>query len=203
MLLDPSKPQILGLQEENFEAFSLDNDINLRSFPPAVMSPAYSRSKSNLDQVYSNKNVKQDRENLLNANKPRISSVVNKLSLHRQSSYKENSSNSPRNYIKHSNSDANINKNTNITSKMLNKKNLLVNTNNSLPNISKPQNVDMKQIVKPMPVKAIPIIMDSTAYSIKNSVDESPVSDEYLHLELDKPAGLALEEFLPVSKTGN
>lgn len=121
-----------------------------------------------------------------------------KTGLQRQSSYKENSERIARNNISHSRSDASLNKNA-VASKLLNnKRNLFTPKNNSSPNIAK--SIDTKNNDKPVPVKAIPIIMNTTKFATKDSPDESPVSDEYLPNELDKPAGLALEEFLPVSK---
>jgi hypothetical protein len=74
--LDPSEPQILAdITTDNFEALSLDNNVNNYTAPPAVTSSQYSRSKSNLDQVYVSRLTKQqeNRENIVsNGNKNKV-----------------------------------------------------------------------------------------------------------------------------------
>lgn len=112
---DPAEPQILGDHHmtENLEALSLDNSVNNyhNSEPPAISPNKYSRSKSNLDQVYlSRLSKQQDRENILPNNKP--TKPAPKFSLQRQTSVKEGAertrTKSQSDGIKHSASEANI-----------------------------------------------------------------------------------------------
>ncbi|VEN62010.1 unnamed protein product, partial [Callosobruchus maculatus] len=57
---DPSEPQILSnIISDNFEALSLDNNINNFKNHHAPDTNQYSRSKSNLDQVYHSRLTKQ------------------------------------------------------------------------------------------------------------------------------------------------
>lgn len=109
---DPAAPQILSnINSDSFEALSLDNTVNnyRNSPPPAINTNKYSRSKSNLDQVYVSRLVKQqNRENILpNINKTK---PVAKFALQRQSSCKDVPEVVPKTgSIKHSVSEANIN----------------------------------------------------------------------------------------------
>ncbi|RZB38685.1 katanin p80 WD40 repeat-containing subunit B1, partial [Asbolus verrucosus] len=165
---DPAEPQILvEIANDNFEALSLDNNINSYSPPPAVTSSQYSRSKSNLDQVYVSRLTKQqDRENILpaaNKNKtqqqppqqppsstPRWLNLRDssqtltvdfcRFYLQRQSSCKDvpESAPKPSSIIKHSVSDANISKSS-VSSRNSSRKNSFSrpNRNSSVPNVSK------------------------------------------------------------------
>jgi hypothetical protein len=66
---------LADITTDNFEALSLDNNVNNYTAPPAVTSSQYSRSKSNLDQVYVSRLTKQqeNRENIVsNGNKNKV-----------------------------------------------------------------------------------------------------------------------------------
>lgn len=186
------------------EALSLDNNINYKVNKEPVVSSPYSRSKSNLEQVYANKKVTQ--QNLLNTTKSKTN-IGSKYNLQRQSSCKENSEKTPRNDIKQSRSDASINRNSNAIPKLFSKRNLSSIKTHSSPNISK-SNLNEKNNIKQSNIKSNQIIMLTSNYSSstittaiqkRDSPDDSPISDEYLPNELDRPVGLTLEEFLPVS----
>nr|CAH7757439.1 unnamed protein product [Callosobruchus chinensis] len=122
---DPSEPQILSnIISDNFEALSLDNNINNFKNHHAPDTNQYSRSKSNLDQVYHSRLTKQqppvrdlpstenqtENNNKNSSNKSRPSG----FRLQRQSSCKDvperPERGTTRTSIKHSVSEANITK---------------------------------------------------------------------------------------------
>lgn len=207
--LDPTEPQILGeIPSESFEALSLDNNINYRqSPPPQLNSSPYSRSKSNLDQVYVSRLSKQDRENVLpNTNKVKTQSFQ-KFNLQRQSSCKDVPEKLPKsnNNIKHSVSDAVLSKSSNVSSRNISRKNSFSrpSRNSSVPNVSRIP-TSARPVEKPVPIKPIPVIPNApvdiyvTPVSTKLSPEEKP-QDEYVPTAVDKPVGLILDDFLPVS----
>jgi hypothetical protein len=126
--------------------------------------------------------------------------------LQRQSSCKDVPESAPKNnsIIKHSVSEANISK-TSMSSKSSSRKNSFSRSsrNSSVPNVSKiPMNSARTE--KNGPVKAPPSYITSTPVDIyvnsKISLDSSPSEEvEFVPVSIDRPVGLDLDDFLPVS----
>ncbi|KAI4464785.1 katanin p80 subunit [Holotrichia oblita] len=204
--MDPTQPQILEDEQwENFKALSLDSRINCPESPqPIKSSTTYSRSKSNLDQVYSSRVSKQEVQDVP-SNKQKAQSN-HKPNYQRQSS-RENAAekNHRNNLIKHSASDANISKSSNISStKIVSRKNSFSKTSRNLSvpnvNVSKiPLNSSRNERSVP---KSIHIISNSPVDSYsspKISPDESSQDDDFVPVSIDRPVGLDLDDFLPKS----
>lgn len=209
---DPSEPQILMDEkaEETFEALSLDTmtyDSPAQLQPPALTSTAYSRSKSNLDQVYYSHLAKQhERENILpeNNDKPiqKPQKVQKQLSLQRQSSCKEVPEKiSKNNTIRHSVSEMNINKST-VTSRVSSRKNSFSKGSGGLQRI--PQTPLRAMDRTNIPVKAVPLSTSTPIVDIYVSpkiLPETPTEDDSFVPALpDKAYGLNINDFLPVSR---
>lgn len=205
-LTDPTQPQILEDEQwENFKALSLDSRINCPESPqPVKSSTTYSRSKSNLDQVYSSRQAKQEVQEVP-SNKQKAQ-PNHKPNYQRQSS-RENAAekNHRNNLIKHSASDANISKSSNISStKIVSRKNSFSkpSRNLSVPNVNVskiPLNSSRNERSVP---KSIHIISNSPVDSYsspKISPDESSPDDDFVPVSIDRPVGLDLDDFLPVS----
>ncbi|XP_060517418.1 katanin p80 WD40 repeat-containing subunit B1 [Cylas formicarius] len=204
---NPAEPQILGdtATEENFEALSLDNNLNNyhNSDPPTIAPNQYSRSKSNLDQVYLSRLTRQqERENLQTTNANRIKNVP-KFNLQRQGSVKDVPEKVPKGAgIKHSASEANINKGYS-SSRNVSRKNSFSkpSRNSSVPNVSitKATNgarINDKPAIRPVSISNQPV--DIYVRSSKLSPDEVPVEEpEFIPTYIDKPVGLELDDFLP------
>nr|XP_023023531.1 katanin p80 WD40 repeat-containing subunit B1 [Leptinotarsa decemlineata] len=196
---DPSEPQVLGdLITDSFEALSLDNDINnYKNDPSQDNSKHYSRSKSNLDQVYNNR--QQNRENILpNINKTKPST---KFALQRQSSYKDVPEKVPKaGNIKHSVSEANITKGS-VSSRNSSRKNSFSkpSRNSSVPNVSKIPNLNSARIIEKGPVKPIMLSPVDIYVNSRISPEEKPVEEDedFYPMSIDKPVGLDLDDFLP------
>lgn len=196
---DPSEPQILShLPTENFEALSLDESVNnYRNSAPPVMSPnQYSRSKSNLDQVYISRLAKQqDRENNVSNAKTK---PVAKFGYQRQSSVKEGSErikdkSNLNASIKHSVSEVNITKGGNVNSRNPSRKNSFSRPNRkfSEPNVS----VIKSNLRIPVDKPSAPV---DIYVSSKLSPDESPVEEnEFVPVSNDRPVGINFDDFLP------
>ncbi|KAF5302116.1 hypothetical protein FQA39_LY10451 [Lamprigera yunnana] len=195
--LDPTEPQILGeLNLESFEAASLDNSINCRNHSPLPLynSTPYSRSKSNLDQVY-NETTNQDNENAL----PKINNMkqqsYQKFNLQRQSSCKDVPEKLPNNNIKHSVSEATLGRNSNMQStRTASRKNSFSkpSRNSSVPNVSK-----IPTTAKQEKVASIKSLSDDI-YSCDNTkVLPDERLSEYIPATVDKPVGLDMDDFLP------
>jgi katanin p80 WD40 repeat-containing subunit B1 len=126
--------------------------------------------------------------------------------LQRQSSCKDVPESAPKNnsIIKHSVSEANISK-TSMSSRSSSRKNSFSRSsrNSSVPNVSKiPMNSARTE--KNGPVKAPPSYITSTPVDIyvnsKISPDSSPSEEvEFVPVSIDRPVGLDLDDFLPVS----
>lgn len=206
LFIDPAEPQILGdiTTTDCFEALSLDN---YRNSPPTNLnlSPTqYSRSKSNLDQVYISRLTKQqDRENILpNINKTKPIQQQQRFSLQRQNSCKDVPEKLPKtNSIKHSVSEANINKGSLSSRTSSTRKNSFSKpsrNSSSVPNVSKiPQvNGTTKQQYRNFN-NPVDIYVKT-----KISPDESPSEEnEFVPISVDKPVGLDLDDFLPKHHT--
>ncbi|KAG5876724.1 hypothetical protein JTB14_015513 [Gonioctena quinquepunctata] len=197
--LDPSEPQVLGdIITDSFEALSLDNNINnYKNSPPQLNSNHYSRSKSNLDQVYNSR--QQNRENILpNINKTK---PAPKFALQRQSSCKDVPEKVPKaSNIKHSVSEANINKGS-VSSRNSSRKNSFSkpSRNSSVPNVSKIPNLNSARIIEKGPVKPIALTPVDIYVNSRISPEERPIEEDedFIPVSLDKPVGLDLDDFLP------
>lgn len=186
----------------------MDNNINHYSPPSTYTSTKYSRSKSNLDQVYVSRLTKQqDRENnISNINKNKNQQLSTpRFYLQRQSSCKDVPENTSKtsSIIKHSVSDANISKNS-LSSRNSSRKNSFSkpSRNSSVPNVSKIPSA--RNIDKVVPVKTQLSYITSTSedgyVSSKLSPDSSPSEEvEFVPVSIDRPVGLDLDDFLPVS----
>ncbi|XP_050306763.1 katanin p80 WD40 repeat-containing subunit B1 [Anthonomus grandis grandis] len=185
--LDPTEPQILGDHNgtsDNCEALSLDNYENPK---PTGFTPKYSRSKSNVDQVYQSKLSKQpDRENVPN-NKIAVKPTP-RYSVQRQFSVKDGGdveTKTRSENIKHSASEANLNRGGG-TSRATSRKNSFSKPtrNSSVPNVSVKNNLRSLDLSKP-----------------KSKVEDlsSPTTPEtdFVPTTVDRPAGIDLNEFLP------
>lgn len=204
---DPAEPQVLGeLPSESFEALSLDNNINYRqTTAPTISTTSYSRSKSNLDQVYVN-HLSKNRENVLpNINKQKPQNVQ-KNYLQRQSSCKEVPEKIPKNdNIRHSISDMNISK-TAVSSRSTSRKNSFSRpSRNSVgPNLTKiPNSTSTRMMERPaVPAKPIPInnaVRHVDMYVSPKISPETPPENEFVPNCVDRPVGLDMDDFLPVS----
>ncbi|KRT81928.1 hypothetical protein AMK59_5986, partial [Oryctes borbonicus] len=202
---DPTQPQILEDEQwENFKALSLDGRINCSESPkPLKSSTTYSRSKSNLDQVYSSRQSKQEPQDVP-SNKQKAQ-TNHKPNYQRQGSRESAAEKNHRNnLIKHSASDANISKSSNVSStKIASRKNSFSKTsrNLSVPNVNAskiPLNSSRSERSVP---KSIQIITNSPvdSYSPKISPDESSQDDDFVPVSVDRPVGLELDDFLPKS----
>lgn len=198
--LDPAEPQVLvDVQPENFEALSLDNDTSCESSP--VLSPtAYSRSKSNLDQVYFTQLAKQERENILpNIEKPQKAPKVQRLNLQRQSSCKEVPEKiSKNNAIRHSVSVSDVSKA--ISSRTSVRKNSFSKSVglSGIPNLARVRHSDRTNI----PVKSVPLSSSTPIVDLYVSPKISPGTppeEEFVPAMADEAYGLNINDFLPVS----
>lgn len=181
------------MPSESFEALSLDNNVNYSQSPPSVLSPtSYSRSKSNLDQMYINKFAKPEP-------KPQN---YQRVDLHRQSSYKEVPEKIPNNNnIRHSISDMNISKSVG-SSKVPSRKNSFSkpHRNSSVPNVTKIPNLQVgKNIEKPVNTMKTVAVNTGRHIDIYVSPKMSPTEDEVIPVCAEKPVGLDMDDFLPVS----
>ncbi|KAF7273298.1 hypothetical protein GWI33_013988 [Rhynchophorus ferrugineus] len=194
---DPSEPQVLSnVPIENFEALSLDESVNnYRNSEQIVSSPVqYSRSKSNLDQVYISRLAKQqDKDN--NVSTVKVKPTM-RFGYQRQTSVKEASERtrdkSLNSGIKHSSSEANITKGG-YNSRNASRKNSFSKPtrNTSVPNVA--------------PVKSSPrITVEKTSppaeifSSTKLSPDDFPVDEnEFIPVYNDRPVGIQFDDFLP------
>ncbi|CAH0557594.1 unnamed protein product [Brassicogethes aeneus] len=207
-IVDPAAPQILGeITSDSFEALSLDNNINnYHKSPPPASSPAqYSRSKSNLDQVYASKLTK---ENIL----PNINrtgrTVAPRYNLQRQSSCKDvpekDKIPTRSNNMRHSVSeDTNVNKGS-MSSRVSLRKNSITSSRpvrTSVPNLTKvppPNSARTNRIDR---VK-LNLITNGDQVDIylpsKISPEERPPKEEsYVPVSIDKPVGIIFDDFLP------
>lgn len=204
--LDPAEPQVLGdhYLTDNFEALSLDNNLNNyhNSEPPAMSPNQYSRSKSNLDQVYlSRMTQQQERENILPNNKIK---PAPKFTYQRQTSVKEeserNKEKTQNSGIKHSVSEANINKGVN-PSRTPSRKNSFSkpNRNASVPNVSVIKNINSARNNSEKP-KSLHIVNPPVDIYVnsKLSPEDIPVDDnEFVPSSIDRPVGVDFDDFLP------
>ncbi|CAG9860367.1 unnamed protein product [Phyllotreta striolata] len=188
---DILEPQILSnLISDNFEALSLDNNLNnYKNSSVQITLNRYSRSKSNLDQVYE-KRQRDNRENILpNINKTK---TAPKFALQRQSSCKDVPDKPPKSSnIKHSVSEANINKGS-VSSRNSSRKNSFSKPTNrnstSVPNVSK-----MPSSRKPAMLPQVDIYVNSS----RVSPEDQSMEDAFVPVCVDKPVGLDLDDFLP------
>ncbi|XP_019756427.1 katanin p80 WD40 repeat-containing subunit B1 isoform X4 [Dendroctonus ponderosae] len=198
----PTEPQILGdNMTENVEALSLDNSVNnylnSDSEPPNISPNKFSRSKSNLDQVYLRRLTKQqDRENILPSNKPK---PAPKFSLQRQTSVKEGTerirTKSQSDGMKHSASEASITRGTN-SSRVTSRKNSFSkpSRNSSVPNVSAVKNIRNSEVPKSIHITNRPVDL----YVKKLSPDDIPVEEnEFVPSCIDRPVGVDFDDFLP------
>lgn len=165
--------------------------------PPPVLSPtAYSRSKSNLDQVYYSHLAKQERESILpDTEKIQKAQKVQKVGLQRQSSCKEVPEKiSKSNAIRHSVSEANINRTT-ASSKVSSRRSSFSRGVQSLSKIPQTPRANI-------PVKAVPVSSSTPIVDIyvspKISPETPPPEDEFVPAMADEAYGLNINDFLPV-----
>ncbi|CAH1104194.1 unnamed protein product [Psylliodes chrysocephalus] len=191
---DLLEPQILGdIISDNFEALSLDNDINNYKNSTIQINTInhYSRSKSNLDQVYENRQQRDNRENILpNINKTK---PAPKFVLQRQSSCKDVPEKPPKSSsIKHSVSEANINKGS-LSSRTSSRKNSFSKPSSrnstSVPNVSK-----LPSARKSTTLPNVDIYVNSSRISPE---EHSIQDDDFIPVSIDRPVGLDLDDFLP------
>ncbi|CAG9767471.1 unnamed protein product [Ceutorhynchus assimilis] len=214
---DPTEPQILGDHHlsENFEALSLDNNVNHyhNSEPPAISPNKYSRSKSNLDQVYLSRLTKQqDRENILPPANNKTPKPAPKISLQRQTSNKEGVERSRTKSqseagIKHSASEANINRGTNASSKANSRKSSFSKPTprnfTSVPNVStatKINNARNQETTRRTLnlTNNIRQPVDIYVASKLSPEDRTPVEEkDFVPSSLDRPVGVDFDDFLP------
>ncbi|XP_050501448.1 katanin p80 WD40 repeat-containing subunit B1 isoform X2 [Diabrotica virgifera virgifera] len=202
---DILEPQILGsIITESFEALSLDNDLNnYKNSNIQLNTNHYSRSKSNLDQVYENRQQRDNRENILpniNRSKPAA-----KFGLHRQSSCKDVPEKPPKptSNIKHSVSEANINKGS-LSSRASSRKNSFSKpsrNSTSVPNVSKVPNSNSARssVVKSNTLPQVDIYVNSARVS-----PEEPTGGDdnvFVPVSIDRPVGLDMDDFLPKNYT--
>uniref|UniRef100_A0A1Y1KUQ5 Katanin p80 WD40 repeat-containing subunit B1 n=1 Tax=Photinus pyralis TaxID=7054 RepID=A0A1Y1KUQ5_PHOPY len=197
--LDPTEPQILAeIGSESLEALSLDDTVNCNhnSSLPLFNSTPYSRSKSNLDQIFAS--PRSDPEIVL----PKINSVkqqlYQKFNLQRQSSCKDVPEKLPKNNIKHSMSEVTLNKSSVVTSRNISRKNSFSKPtrNSSVPNVSRIPTT-AKQLEKSVPVKSQPVDIYVNNNNSTKVSPEGSLSDDYIPAAVDKPVGLDLDDFLP------
>ncbi|XP_066253983.1 katanin p80 WD40 repeat-containing subunit B1 [Euwallacea similis] len=199
---DPAEPQILGDHHltDNFEALSLDNNVNNfhKPDPPAISPNKYSRSKSNLDQVYLSRLTKQqDAENILPTAKTK---PTPKFNLHRQTSVNENNEKTRiRNQsdgMKHSASEASINRGIQ-SSRVISRKSSFSkpHRNSSVPNVTTVKN-EIKNSHLP---KSLHIVNPPVDLYVKKLSPDDDVSkeNEFVPSRIDRPVGVDFDEFLP------
>lgn len=197
--LDPTEPQILAeIGSESLEALSLDDTINCNhnSSLPLFNSTPYSRSKSNLDQIFAS--PRSDPEIVL----PKINNVkqqlYQKFNLQRQNSCKDVPEKLPKNNIKHSMSEATLNKSSVVALRNISRKNSFSKPtrNSSVPNVSRIPTT-AKQLEKSVPVKSQPVDIYVNNNNSTKVSPEGSLSDDYLPTAVDKPVGLDMDDFLP------
>ncbi|KAL1493986.1 hypothetical protein ABEB36_009663 [Hypothenemus hampei] len=197
---DPTEPQILGdhTLTESFEALSLDNTLNNHNNPPAMSPNKYSRSKSNLDQVYlSRLSKQQDRENILPTAKTKVASKYN---LQRQASVKETTermrTKSQSDGMKHSASEANVNRGLKSTRVAPRKNSFSKPIRNSIvSNVTAIKN-NIKNVDPPKSLHIVNPPVD--LYVKKLSPDTPPIEEnEFIPSCIDRPVGVDFDDFLP------
>ncbi|XP_022913549.1 katanin p80 WD40 repeat-containing subunit B1 [Onthophagus taurus] len=213
-ITDPTAPQILVNERWNNTEHpsSLDERINCVPFPKPVKNPPspYTRSKSNLDQVYSTKIAKAEKDEV-QTNKPKVQQAP-KHAIQRQHSrgnaQEKTNNHRNNNAIKHSASDANISKslssarqNNHVRKNSFSKPNRIL----SVPNVTSskiPLNSNRSEHNVP---KSVPIMQTQPIdiyVSPKSSPEESLQNnefDDFIPVSIDKPVGLDLDDFLPKS----
>lgn len=198
---DPTQPQKL-IMVDSFEALSLDNTIN--NYRNIHTQPSqYSRSKSNLEQIYDNNKVakvQEERENFLPIIKKPTQVPKKKLVLNRQTSCQDEKVAPKNNFnIRQSLSDANLTKSHNqIPSRNITRRNSFTKSRNSL--------IPSNNSGRTMPVdnKVDTVVSHSTAdiyISSKLSPEEPVKRNEIVSAALDKPVGLNIDDFLPKNHT--
>lgn len=192
--------------------------------PSQVISATpIARSQSNLDSVYRSRKLKLDSENIDN-NKNK-NQILSKYQLQRQYSCKDVPEKLPKNHdnngIKHSTSEINLNNvrssNTNNTRKnsFSNNKPSRNASNSNIPNVSRipnPRNLDKNNDIHNSNPKndvhrtnqnnATDIVnINSTQHyhTVQRSSELTENKPGLVKVPVDKPIGLDLEEFLPVS----
>lgn len=178
--------------------------MTYESPPTPLLSPtAYSRSKSNLDQVYYGNLARQERENILpDTEKIQKAHKVQKMSLQRQSSCKEVPEKiSKNNQIRHSVSEANISKST-ASSRISSRKNSFSRAGGAA--LSKIPQTPLRALDRTgVPVKTVPLSASTPIVDIYVSPKlspETPPEEEFVPALADEAYGLNINDFLPVSK---
>ncbi|XP_044750458.1 katanin p80 WD40 repeat-containing subunit B1 isoform X2 [Coccinella septempunctata] len=209
----PTQPQKLVMMD-SFEALSLDNSIN--NYRNTHIPTQYSRSKSNLEQIYDNNKAakgQEERENFLpNINKTNLHVPKKKITgINRQSSCQDERVAPKNNFnIRQSLSDANITKNNNQKTVKV-PDGFATRNNNQIP----PRNLSRKgsfsrtreavpaiKIGRSVPAESENISMlssrTSDIYIPSKLLPDEPVRQtEYIPGALDKPVGLNIDDFLP------
>ncbi|KAK9869415.1 hypothetical protein WA026_003170 [Henosepilachna vigintioctopunctata] len=185
---------------DSFEALSLDNSINnYRNTHPSPPTQ-YSRSKSNLDQIYDNNRTSKtqgERDNFLpDIHKSKLIVQKPKANLQRQMSQDEKVS--PKNSfnIRQSASDANLCKNNNNmqSAKTTTRRNSFSKPRNAtkIPNINSARTVPSDAKRNSL-ISSTPDIYASSNFSPNDSLQENDIVPG----PLDKPVGLDIDDFLP------
>lgn len=196
-----SPPELL-----NSSPKSLTNESDSK----IVTSSPISRSQSNLDNVFRSRKLKVDSDIVTNDNNKNKTQVGQKYQLQRQYSNKdipEKLQKNNDNGIKHSASEVNIN---NIKTRPTSRKNSFSKpsrNSTSIPNVSRIPNPLVNKsndnhigsATKNDAYRSPETINSTTTHyhSIKSS--ESEQKPALVRIPVDKPVGLDLEEFLPVS----
>lgn len=223
IILDPTQPQILEDEHwENFKALSLDGRINCPESQKLTKTTTttYSRSKSNLDQVYTSRLTRQEviqDQQQIPSNKHKIIQTQPQQTQNQKSNYQRQGSrenaekNHRNNLIKHSASDANLSKSSNQSSVKIvsSRKNSFSKSsrNSSVPNVNNttskiPLNSSRSERSVPKSIQIISSSPPTDSYnSLKVSPDESSQEDDFVPVSNDRPVGLDLDDFLPVSTT--
>lgn len=181
---------------------------------PVITATPIARSQSNLDSVYKSRKLKLDSD--IDNNKNKNTQIGQKYQLQRQYSCKDVPEKLPKNHdnngIKHSASEINLNniKQGNQTNQS--RKNSFSKTSRNtlnIPNVSRIPNPHAKNNDTHTVVNSVKIEVHRTNndlanlnsahhyHNIKSSEPEKKAS--LVKVPVDKPIGLDLEEFLPVS----
>lgn len=193
-----SPPELLHSPPRSLTSQITSNDVNI------INSTPIARSQSNLDTVYKSRKLKLDSEE--NDNNKNKTQVGQKFQLQRQYSCKDVPEKLPKtndNGIKHSASEVSLN---NVKSRPNSRKNSFSkpsrNTTN-IPNVSRiPNLLNCKTVENHVNANKNEVHRQSenntssTYYHKSSDLEHKP---SLVKVPVDRPIGLDLEEFLPVS----
>ncbi|XP_018326906.1 katanin p80 WD40 repeat-containing subunit B1 [Agrilus planipennis] len=214
---DPTEPQVLGeVISDKIEALSLDTIHN--STPAShVSSTSYSRSKSNLDYIFRKKQqATKPTESeppvvvvpSQTKPKPLVPVPPPKFALNRQNSCKDVPEKLPKNDIKHSVSEANLQTKNLLVSSSRNasRKNSFskpIRNFTSTPNIpvskipGSAKITERAAVVKPVPNVTVGAPVDIFVTPVSRKISKDRQESDYVPATVDRPVGLDLDDFLP------